>query len=163
MRSDRTMIRHATISTAFSLWRHINLEYIQHFFYSIVLLNHVSRSQPEPTFRDRVGVLVPLSNILLTICVVSVVFLCKLPISGSDKTVFPPILHTRLKMNFKHSCSLIMNFTCVPYSSDISVLHQDCCSVLWHLGQTAEFVVMWLSSGTSTSVGIAASYFADNM
>jgi len=31
------------------------------------------------------------------------------------------------------------------------------------LSQTAESVVMKLSSGTSTSVGIAASYVADNM
>ena len=67
------------------------------------------------TFRDRVGVLVPLSNILLIICVVTVVFLCKLPISVSDETVFPPILHTRLKINFKHACCLMMNFAYLPY------------------------------------------------
>jgi len=140
---------------------------ISTFFYSSVLLNHVSPSQPDPTFRDGVGVLVQLGNILLTLCVVTVVYLCKLPIYGSDKTVFPPIFHTRLKINFKHSCCLITNIAYLPY---IAFLGYQCvaprllsCS-LTLLGQTAEYVVvMKLSNGTSTSVGITASYFADNM
>ena len=119
-----SIIRHVSVSTVFSLRRYINLEYVNfNIFYSIVLLNHVSPSQPGPRFRDWVGVLVPLSNILLIMRVDAVVFLCTLPISGSDKTVFPPILHTRLKTNFKHSCCLIMN---IAYLSYIVFLGYQC-------------------------------------
>ena len=110
------MVRHVSISTAFSAWRYIHLKYINlNGFGSSVSLNHVSPSQPDPTFRDKVGVLVPMSNVLLIICVFTVVYLCKLPISGCDKTVFPPIFHTRLTINFQHSCCLIMHITHMPY------------------------------------------------
>jgi hypothetical protein len=67
---------------------------ISAFFYSSVLLNHVSPSQPNPTFRDGVEILVQLGNMLLILCVVTVVYLCKLPISGSDKIISAYLSHT---------------------------------------------------------------------
>jgi hypothetical protein len=122
MRSDGTVISNASVSTAFALWRYVNLKYIKfNIFYSSVSIisdglnvpNQVPPSQPDPTFRDRVGVLVPMSNILLIILVCLVNFFASCRFLVLIKLYFrPSFTHDwKLTVNIR----AVVNITYLPY------------------------------------------------